>query len=293
MSQCETVKIVGVTNQLGEGVIWDYRQQCAWWTDILACELYRFEFGQGVVKYQTPEPLCAIGLTADPAILIGAFASGFHLFKPITQTRSAIAKVEESLNNNRLNDGRVDRNGRFWAGSMRTQGKGKLGALYQLHACTPINRKSEIEISNSLCWSPDGRYIYHADTPKKVILRACFNNDTGQIGQWHEWVGDQYPGYPDGACVDSDGCLWSARWGANCVLRFCPNGELLETITLPCEQPTCVAFGGADLNHLFVTSATDGLGKRDKKGNDGNLFIIKTAAVGLKESICSLPVSGL
>ncbi|MEP7702491.1 SMP-30/gluconolactonase/LRE family protein [Paraglaciecola sp. 25GB23A] len=282
-----------VNNALGEGVIWDHRLQQLYWTDILQNKLYCWTFSGDLTVYPCPDKLCSFGLTTDPQWLICAFPRGFAFFNPISQALSWITQLELP-EGTRLNDGRVDRQGRFWAGVMVDSSKGKqqLGKLYRLDFDATVSAQiSGVQISNSLCWSPEGQRVYFADSPSRCIQSAEFDPKSGNIGQLHDFAHTEPKAFPDGACIDKDGCLWSAQWGSSTVKRYSPSGELLLTLTLPCKQPSCVTFAGPNLDHLCITSARQSLDQTQVSPNDGGLYIFSSPYSGLPEQICHMPMS--
>lgn len=291
--QLSLIRTLPLANALGECVLWDHRSQKIYWTDILNKKLFSHSLDGETTAYNCPEKLCSFGLSLDPLWFICAFESGFAFFKPTTQDIIWINKVTAEQANVRLNDGRVDRQGRFWAGSMlevpnENQG---LGSLYRLNFDGSLSEQiSQVEIANSLCWSPDSATVYFADSPKRCIQNASFDRNSGEIGELQDFVHTAPQAYPDGACIDSEGCLWSAQWASSTVKRYSPKGELLLTLAVPCKQPSCVAFVGKKLNYLCVTSATQDLSTEQITEHEGNLFIYKTPFTGLAEAICLMPV---
>ncbi|WP_340676920.1 SMP-30/gluconolactonase/LRE family protein [Paraglaciecola sp.] len=287
---------LSVANILGEGVIWDHRSQLVYWTDINNKLLYSATFDGGMTIFPCPEKLCSFGLCHDPQWLICAFASGFAFFKPSTLQIQWVAKCPVSLPNLRMNDGRVDRQGRFWAGSMVEPPLDEplSAALYRLELDGSLSEQRQgVEIANSLCWSPTADKIYFADSPKRCIEVADFDLLSGDIGQFQIFASTERGAYPDGACIDSEGCLWSAQWGSSSVKRYNPEGQLLLTLTLPCQQPSCVSFAGPELKHLCVTSARQGLKQNKVTKHDGDLFIYSTPYIGLPEAICRMEVPNI
>lgn len=285
--------IVPVQNFLGECVIWDHRNQHIYWTDIEKRTLFCRNFAGELMKYTCPDKLCSFGLCTDTQWLICAFASGFALFKPTTGQITWLNSLFHDQTGLRLNDGRVDRQGRFWAGSLfegQADNRAR-GALYRLELDGSITEHmQQIEIANSLCWAPNAETIYFADSPSRVIQKAAFDPQTGQAKDWQPFIHTEEGAYPDGACIDSEGCLWSAQWASSTVKRYSPSGDLLLSLELPCQQPTCVCFAGAELNYLCVTSATQGLTAHQTQQHDGHLFIYETPFTGLPEEICVMPI---
>jgi sugar lactone lactonase YvrE len=280
-----------VSNILGEGVIWDERNQTLYWTDIESRKFYSWGFSAGVRHYDCPERLCSFGLTEESERFICAFESGFAFFKPLSAEITWISKVESDLPYTRLNDGRVDRQGRFWAGSYVEDKGSKRGALYRLEKDGQATRIiSNVRIANSLCWSPDAQTMYFSDTPTQTIQRADFDPATGSVHNLSHLITTNQGAYPDGSCIDSQGYLWNAQWGSSKVKRYDPQGREVLSLDLPCKQPSCVSFGGPNLQHLFVTSARKGLQHQEIKQQPGNgsLFIFATPFMGIAESVCSL-----
>jgi L-arabinonolactonase len=285
-----------VANTLGEGVIWDHRTQLIYWTDINNKLLYSASLKGVITTFLCPEKLCSFGLCIDPQWFICAFSSGFAFFKPSTLQIQWITKCPVSLPNVRMNDGRVDRQGRFWAGSMVESPitEHLAGALYRLELDGSLSEQRQgVEIANSLCWSPTADKVYFADSPKRCIEVADFDPLSGNFGQFQTFAITDRGAYPDGACIDSEGCLWSAQWGSSSVKRYSPDGELLLTLTLPCQQPSCVSFVGPALQHLCVTSARQGLKPDKLTKHDGDLFIYRTPYTGLPEAICRMEVPNI
>lgn len=277
-----------LNNTLGEGVVWEHRLQRLYWTDILQNKLYCWSFDGQLNVYVCPDKLCSFGLTTDPQWLICAFSSGFAFFKPTTQDIRWVTQLSMAQGE-RLNDGRVDRQGRFWAGTMAD--KAEQGALYRLDFNGTVDTQiNNVNISNSLCWSPTGERVYFADSPTRRIQTAVFEPTSGNIGPLQDFVNTEKDAYPDGACVDAQGCLWSAQWGSSSVKRYSPDGQLLFTLTVPCKQPSCVSFAGPKLDQLCVTSARQHLKDENINQYDGGLFIYKTPYTGLPEEICKMPI---
>lgn len=291
----QLIQQLSVANTLGESVIWDHRSQTLYWSDIQQSKLYSWQLGDVSSKYYLcPERLGCLGLTPDLNWLICGFESGFAFFNPLTSEVKWINKIESNLAHTRLNDGRVDRQGRFWAGTMmQDEGKDQSrekAALYRLEHNHDVTKViDQVNVSNGLCWSPDGETLYFADSPTQTIQQAKMNTTTGDIGPLSQFTTTEYNAFPDGSCVDSQGCIWNAQWASSTVKRYSPSGKLLLTLDVPCEQPSCVAFGGPDMQHFFVTSARQDLTPDTIKQqpSNGDLFIYHTSYTGLTESICT------
>ncbi len=274
-----------VYNILGEGPVWDARYQCLSWTDIEESALYTYQADRGVTRViALPERLGSFALTADPDIIIGAFASGFARFHISTGVCERIAEVEADVDGTRMNDGRVDDRGRFWAGTMvedLERGTSVRGALYALAGSVVRQHVGDVMISNGLCFSPAGDTLYFADSPRRHIYAYRLHDD-GSLSDKRLFAETPEGAYPDGAVVDTDGCLWSAHWGAGRVVRYTPDGREDRVLTLPVSQPTCPAFGGKDGTTLFVTTARTGLSDAQlaAEPDAGNVFIYELDVSG-------------
>ena len=281
----ETLK---VKNILGEGVIWDAIGAAAWWTDIDGCKLYRYDPAEKRLDHwSTPERLGCFALVVDSDYLICGFASGFAYFNPLNEDLQWLKTIEQDNPGTRLNDGRADRQGRFWAGSMVESGDQGAGALYCLDQQLQVARKvSGLSISNGLCWSPDSTVMYHTDTPLRRINAYDFDASTGAIANQRCLVRTEKGCFPDGSTVDAQGYIWNAQWGASQVVRYSPEGEIDFVLPLPVSQPTCVAFGGPQLDKLFITSATQGFDEQAllAEPEAGNVLVFQTNITGTPDS---------
>ena len=169
-----------VGNELGEGVIWDHARQRVWWTDIQQSQLYRYDpVSEELEQWQTPERLCCFAPVAGQDGLVAAFESGFAFYNPETQELSWVHKLERDNPGTRFNDGRTDRQGRLWSGTMVEDADSATqnGTLYCLHQDLSISHSlTDLLIPNSLCWSPDGNTVYHTDTPTNQLIGTAMIN---------------------------------------------------------------------------------------------------------------------
>ncbi|MBT6594348.1 MAG: SMP-30/gluconolactonase/LRE family protein [Porticoccaceae bacterium] len=282
------IESLKVKNTLGEGIIWDAASACVWWTDIDGSKLYRYQSeDKQLDHWTTPERLGSFALVSDSEFLICGFASGFAYFNPHSGELQWLEKIEQNNPGTRLNDGRADRQGRFWAGSMVESGDRGAGALYcfdqQLQVASKV---SGLTISNGLCWSPDSTVMYHTDTPSRRIHAYDFDAATGAIANQRCLVRTEKGCFPDGSSVDAEGYIWNAQWGASQVVRYSPEGEVDFVLPLPVSQPTCVAFGGPRLDRLFVTSATQGFDEQTLSAEPeaGNVLVFQTNISGIADA---------
>lgn len=288
MVTARLVEELPVANVLGEGVIWDAEKQVIRWTDIQSRTLFEFNPESGQIRdWQLQERLACMATVRGSDRLIAAFESGFAYFEPSNGSVDWLAPIDREPGI-RLNDGRADRQGRFWAGSMLEGDRGSpaRGALYCLGSDLTLRKTlTGLLISNSLCWSPDSQHMYHADTPSGRIDRYDFDAVHG-VPTNRQTFARAAPNHgPDGSTVDADGCLWNAQWGGGKVVRYAPTGSVDFELALPVTQPTCVTFGGPNLDLLFVTTASEGLSAEGarREPRAGNLFVFATDVRGLPD----------
>ncbi|MGD8177269.1 SMP-30/gluconolactonase/LRE family protein [Marinimicrobium sp. ARAG 43.8] len=296
MRQPQWLCSLPVHNTLGENVLWHPHRAELWWTDIHSRRLYRYALGSGaepasgtLTHWQTPERLAAFGFVPGDGAqtLIAAFDRGFALYTPDTAECHWLAQPEAHLPNHRFNDGKVDRQGRFWAGTMVERGDPLVGegaALYCWSGASGAQRHLQgLGVSNGLSWSPDSRTAYLSDSARGVYYAYDFDAPSGRFSNRRvlalapEGVGH------DGACVDTQGNLWSAHFGGGRVVCYAPDGEERLVLDVPVSQPTCVALGGPDLSWLCITTARENLSESQlaKEPEAGNVLIYQTGAKGL------------
>lgn len=292
MSNCEFIKTLPVANGLGESVLWHAESQQLLWTDMPGDQLLRYTPRTGLIeRIPTPENLCSFGFIHNSQWLLCAFQSGIARFHPDSRALQWLYRLPKN-HPVRLNDGRVDRQGRFWVGSLidslgntcdEPAGQGK---LYRVdHDGSVTEHLGGIRISNSLCWSPNGNIMYFADSPTSQIDQFDFCTQTGTITNKRCFARTQGGINPDGAIVDAEGHLWSAQWGNGKVIRYTPAGDIDTVLQLPVSQVTCLTFGGKDLKQLYITTANFGLSDEELAAQPeaGNVFIYQTNVQGLRE----------
>lgn len=270
---------------LGECIVWDGHR--LWWTDIEGQCLYSCVWPSGQMRrYTLPQRLCSFGLVRNSPLMIGAFESGFALFDPEDGLLSDVLRPEGLGSGLRMNDGRVDPKGRFWAGSLvEVPGAAATARLYSLGNGAIRTHVRGLGIANGLCWSPDGRWLYIADSAQQLIWRYAYESASGVISGRVEFARTEGAACPDGAAVDTAGCVWSAQWGGSAVVRYTPEGRVDRIVKLPVSQPTCMCFGGEGFELLFVTSASVGLPPqaRASDAGAGDVLVYNVGAQGMPE----------
>jgi len=245
---------------LGEGPVWVERETALYWVDIKAPLIWRLDYETWHFEHWTPPlRIGSIGPRRDGGFVAGT-EQGFAVIDLAANRYEIIANPEIDRPRNRFNDGKLDRAGRFWAGTMDDDEQEASGALYRLD---PDLRWERIDdgygVTNGPAFSPDGRFMYHSDSAARTIYRFELDEAGRATGKLPFARFGEEEGYPDGMTVDADGCLWVALWDGWCLRRLDPNGARIGLLPLPVQRPTSCAFGGPDLDRLFITSATVGL----------------------------------
>jgi len=272
-------------DRLGECPLWDEREGMLWWVDSRWPAVKRLDPASGAVMMVVlPEVIGSIALRQSVGLL-AATKSGLHLLDPSSGKLEVRAHPERHLPDNRFNDGRCDRQGRFWAGTMSDAKRDPVGSLYRFDAdfaCTKL--RNAVVIPNSLAFSPEGRTMYFADTNRHTIWAYDYDPATGAATRERVFA-DAGGGRPDGSCVDAEGCLWNAEYGGWRLVRYTPAGKVDRVVEMPVANPTCCAFGDEDLGTLYVTTATQRLAPEDlaKQPLAGSLLALRPGVRGLPE----------
>ncbi len=254
--------VAAVNAQLGEGALWDSGRGVLWWLDIRAATLHSHEARSGRNRAQTLDfRLTALGL-ADRNELIACGDRGFVRLSVAADLRVTIRQVLQAPHErpgNRFNDGKVDARGRFWAGTMDDAEAGAFGSLYRLDGGGILKQiRTGMRVPNGPCFLADGTVLV-ADSPHRRIT-ALLLDEHGEPTAEREFARfTKEQGFPDGMTVDAEDHVWVAFWDGWCVRRLAPNGRIVAEIALPVQRPTCPAFGGADLQQLYITTANTGI----------------------------------
>lgn len=274
--------VLDIRAKVGEGAVWDDRDQALWWVDIESPTLNRFEPATGANRAWTlPRRIgCFAPREAGGHVL--AMHDGFFFFDTGSGRLEPIADPEAHLPDNRFNDGAVDPRGRLVAGTMPMGPREPVAAIYRLWPGGRWDRLwGDMIVSNGMTFSPDGRIFYFADTEqsRRTIWACDYDADSGATGSRRVFVDTHgRPGRPDGGTVDADGCYWMAGVGGWELVRFTPRGEVDRVIAMPVERPTKIAFGGSGLDTLYVTSI--GTPQPDpQQPQAGGLFALRVPGV--------------
>ncbi len=274
---------------LGESPVWSAREASLFWVDIDRPSLNRFDPATGNNHVMPmPDAIGSFALRRPHGFLV-ALRSGIWLGRADGSLDRRILEPPYDPAHHRFNDGRCDPAGRFFVGTMNENRDAPSGALYRVDA---DGRLTEVlrgmTISNGLAWSPDGRTMYHADTPTHEVLAYDYEPRTGLPSNPRTFV--RFTGEtdrPDGGAVDSEGNYWTAFFRGGKVLKISPAGKRLAEYPVPAMCPTMCAFGGPDLRTLYVTTA-----RRNRPDDElarlpqsGGIFALPVDVPGLPEPV--------
>jgi len=293
--------IVDARNAVGESPVWVPEENALYWVDIPHGSLQRWSADTSTVdSWKAPEMLACIARHRDGGWVAGMESGFFHLHPCADGSLDCepLAHIGHSRDDMRLNDGRCDRQGRFWAGSMvlNMGANAANGALYRYSAGDrgPLAAQlSGFIVPNGLAFSPDGRTMYLSDSHPSVqqIWAFDYDIDSGIPCNRRLFVDmNQFPGRPDGAAVDAEGGYWICANDAGLIHRFTPDGRLDRSLTVPVAKPTMCAFGGPRLDTLFVTSIRPA-NDLDPQSLAGGVFALDPGVCGLPEPSFNLSPS--
>jgi sugar lactone lactonase YvrE len=292
--QAEVRCIVDCRDKIGEGAFWCPDERAIYWLDVpMPSVLHRFTPASASHEvWPMPEMITAMAKRDDGSLLI-ASERGISFFDPKEGKLNRQIAPETDRPRNRSNDGAPDGRGRFWMGTMMNNlgPSGEdlpiteaSGALWCIEPDLTYRRAIEgITITNGVVWSPDWRTLYVADSHLQVIHAYDFDLARGFVANRREFSSITDLGYPDGAAVDSEGYLWSARWEGHCIARLAPDGAVDRIVAIPASRVTSCAFGGEDLRTLYVTTARLGITAEEaaRYSEQGGLFALRAPVPGL------------
>lgn len=284
--KAELLKSSLPASQLGEGPHWDARGQKLYWVDIEGKTVHRFDPANDAHDACKTPAMAGFAVLDGNGKLVAGLQDGFYRLDFSTGSADMLVQPRYADADNRFNDGKCDRRGRLWAGTMNNLDHGKpTGALYRLDERGLHEHATNIHISNGTGWSPDNKTMYYTDTVRRVIWQYDYDIETGAADNRRPFVEFSGAGRPDGLTVDSQGRVLTALWPGWCVEIYAPDGKLDGKIELPVPQVSSCAFGGGDFKTLYITTAFSGMSaeKRREAPLSGHIFALPMDVPGLPE----------
>ncbi|MEZ4794245.1 MAG: SMP-30/gluconolactonase/LRE family protein [Flavobacteriaceae bacterium] len=280
--------------ELGEGAFWNYKTQQLYWIDILGKQLHLLDpLSKNIQTFNLPSRIGTVVPQTDSTAVV-ALEDGIYLQNTKNDSLDQLTPLEADQPGNRFNDGKCDPAGNLWVGSMDLAEKNPVAKLYKV---TPQGVATamldSITISNGIVWTKDGRTMYYTDTPTGKIRAYDFDPWNATLS--NERVAVEVPvelGFPDGMTIDSDDMLWVALWNGNAVVRFDPKtGEILQKIEVPAHNVSSCAFGGPNLDILYITSARVDMSEAELEAFPlaGSVFEVKPGVHGVKSTFFGTP----
>ena len=270
--------------------MWSVREQALYWTDNLGGRIHRLEPESGREQsIALGENVMAIGLR-EGAGLVLALAKQLALYEPGGELE-LIMSVERDQPLNRFNDAKVDRRGRYWAGTMNdVDWDEPSGSLYRLDPGRELSRlQGAVVCANGLGWSPDDHTFYFCESFRYAIFAYDFEPDAGVLSARRVFatVEQRSGGFPDGLTVDAEDGVWSALNGAGRVVRYAPDGEVTHEVEVPVPQPTSCIFGGRNLDVLYITTSRQNMSSEqlDRYPLSGSVFALRPGLSGVPEPL--------
>lgn len=287
----EVASVAHTMDVLGEVPRWHPTERALYWIDAFKPAIHRLDPATGKLESWTPpEKLGSFAPRVGGGLLI-AGRGGLAHYYPISGKLERIVDPENGGAINILNDGRCDRQGRFWVGSMSKTMERASGRLYRLERGHLDAVDDGIWVANGVCWSPDDKHMYLADSHVKTVFVYDFDLAAGTIGPRRIFAtqGDRL-GVPDGSSVDAEGFVWNAVFDGGCLVRYAPDGSVATTVPLPVSRPTACTFGGPGLATLYVTTARFRLtpDKLAAEALAGSLLALDVGVKGLPEPLYSV-----
>ena len=282
----------GHRDRVGESPLWDAAQRALWWVDIEACAIRRLQPADGALQSWTlPERVACVALHADGGLVAALETRVVHavLKADGSAELATLAPARHEREDMRFNDGRCDRAGRFWVGSMvRDMGANvAAGRMYRLDPQGfPAAHIDNLYTPNGLAFDPDGRGMWWSDShPLSQCIWHASLTDDGTVGK-RRLVVDMHdmPGRPDGAAIDVDGGYWICANDGGRILRLLPDGRIDRTLVVPVSKPSMCSFGGDALDTLFVTSIQPAQPQGDDRSLAGEVFALRPGTQGLAET---------
>lgn len=275
--------IADVKANVGEAPVWVAPEQALYWVDNKGKAIFRLGEDGECRKFDAPFQVCCLAPRQSGGFIAGT-DRGFAEIDLGSGRFEVIGNPQEEPPGNRFNDGKTDPQGRFWSGTMDNEEKQASGSLYRLD---PDLRWKQMDsgyrVTNGPAFDPARSRMYHTDSARRTIFAFDLSESGDLSGRRVFAQFEEEQGSPDGMTVDSDGHLWVCFWDGWCLRRLSPDGEVVGRIDMPVQRPTSCAFGGPDLDRLYVTSARRGFDEEELEMQPcaGGLFLLDTGARGV------------
>ena len=275
---------LAAADELGEGPWWSVEHQCLWRVDIRGRLLHRWcPADDDEQTHRMPGDI-GFAVPMDDGRLVVGLRQGLASFDPATGNVEVLAHPAPDRPELRFNDGKTDRDGRLWAGTLTDDEREPTAALHRLsdegNLLTVVDG---VVVSNGLGWSPDGRTMYYTDSGPQTIWAFDFDPETATATDRRVFATDR-DHYPDGLTVDAEGGVWSAKWDGSQVVRYDSEGRVSAVVEAPVARPTSCMFGGPSLDTLYVTSARFGLSRDELVGTPaGSVLAVQPGVAGIVE----------
>jgi sugar lactone lactonase YvrE len=275
---------------VGESPVWCSREQVLYWVDITGRKIHRFWPATGKSDvFDLPHPVTALAVRSHGGLVL-SLKKKFAFFDLATRELTCLADPEADKPENRFNDAKCDRQGRFWAGTMGdVHWDSPCGALYRLDPDGTITcHQTDVICANGMGWSPDNRTMYFTESFRYAIFAYDFDAASGTLSNRRVFasLNAKGPGFPDGLTVDAEGHVWSVHNAVGRVVRYTPAGEIERVVELPVPRPCGCAFGGEKLDTLYITTARETLTPDEiaMYPLSGSLFAARPGVCGLPEA---------
>ena len=279
---------LSVQNEAGESPHWNAEKQALYWADIVDPHIYKYTTEDNQLQiFPVDIPVTGLGLRKSGGLIL-ASKSGIYLADPNLSEMSLLIDPENEKPDVRFNDGLVDPQGRYWAGTLNeVDFSASDGSLYRLDSNRTLTvMDTGLKGPNGIGWSPDHQTMYVVDSFAQLIYAYDFEPESGRIANRRTFI--EVPvenGMPDGLTVDSEGFIWNAHWGGWRVTRYDPHGKIEREIKLPVQNVTSCIFGGDDLSDLYITTAWFLLSEEDRKAQPfaGDIFRVRLGVLGISD----------
>ena len=286
----EAQLVLDAQAQLGEGALWHPHTQQLYWVDIEGRQLHLYSpVSEALRSIDVRERIGTVVPYADDKVLV-ALQNGIHELDLASETLTLIANPLEGQDDMRFNDGKCDPAGRLWVGSMHLSVHPEVAALYCLDTDRTLRRVlDKVSISNGIIWSIDHQTMYYIDTPTGMVRAFDYDVATGNVSNPRPAVTvPEATGHPDGMTIDAEGMLWVAHWGGGSVGRYDPgSGQLLQQVKVPAPFVTSCAFGGEQLDILYITTARKDMNEEQLREfpHGGGVFAARPGVKGVAADV--------